>query len=238
MTKSSNPSGVPPARSWCALHPWLPWAAPFLVYVVILGSQDFLPIGPAGNHILRLLLCGAILLFCSRKLFSLRPVNPLGSLLIGIAVFVIWVAPDFFFPGYRGHWLFSNSLLGHFDPSANSEMGTAPISFFAMRIAVSVLLVPIVEELFWRGFIMRILIRSDFENVPMGTWQQSAFLLTAVLFALEHGVYWDVGLAAGLIYNAWMVRTKSLGDLIWAHAITNGLLAAYVITLGKWEFWP
>lgn len=238
MNESPKQRGTPPSPSWCALHPWLPWAAPFLAYVGILACQDLLPFGPAANHILRLALCGAIILFCSRKLFSLRLVNPVGTLLIGIAVFVVWVAPDSLFPGYREHWLFSNSLLGHFDPNANAEMATAPVSFFILRIAVSALLVPIVEELFWRGFIMRILIRNDFEAVPLGTWQRNAFLITAVLFALEHGVYWDVGLAAGLIYNAWMVRTKSLGDLIWAHAITNGLLAAYVIALGKWEFWP
>ncbi|MDZ7638416.1 MAG: CAAX prenyl protease-related protein [Bryobacterales bacterium] len=238
MNKAPSPPSSAVAPSWCAWHPWLPWAAPFVVYVAILASRDYLPLDAASNHLLRLLLSGGIILFCSRKLFSLRPVAPLGSVLVGIAVFLVWVAPDALFPGYRSHWLFSNSLLGHFDPNANAEMATAPASFFALRIAVSMLLVPILEELFWRGFIMRILIRNDFESVPLGTWQRNAFLLTALLFALEHGVYWDVGLAAGLAYNAWMVRTKSLGDLIWAHAITNGLLAAYVIVLGKWEFWP
>ncbi|MCL4783815.1 MAG: CAAX prenyl protease-related protein [Bryobacterales bacterium] len=238
MNDSPKPRGSSPTPSWCALHPWLPWAASFLVYVGLLASRDFLPLGAAGIHILQLAVCGGIILCCSRKLFSLRLVNPLGTLLIGVAVFVVWVAPDFLFPGYRQHWLFSNSLLGHFDPNANSDMATAPPSFFLLRVAVSALLVPILEELFWRGFVMRILIQSDFEAVPLGTWQRNAFLITAVLFALEHGVYWDVGLAAGLIYNAWMVRTKSLGDLIWAHAITNGLLAGYVIALGKWEFWP
>ena len=59
----------------------------------------------------------------------------------------------------------------------------------------------------------------------------------ALLFAAEHGPYWDVGLAAGIIYNYWMVRTRSLGDLIWAHAITNAALCAYVLYTHKWEFW-
>jgi membrane protease YdiL (CAAX protease family) len=58
-----------------------------------------------------------------------------------------------------------------------------------------------------------------------------------VLFASEHGAYWDVGLAAGVAYNWWMVRTRSLGDLILAHAVTNLCLSVYVIAAGKWEYW-
>lgn len=65
----------------------------------------------------------------------------------------------------------------------------------------------------------------------------SAFWIVALLFASEHGSYWDVGLATGIIYNAWMVRTKSLGDLILTHAVTNLCLSLYVIAAGKWEYW-
>ena len=64
------------------------------------------------------------------------------------------------------------------------------------------------------------------------------FWMTAVLFASEHGPYWDVGLAAGIIYNWWMVRTKSLGDCILAHAVTNGALCIYVVATRHWEYWP
>ncbi len=59
----------------------------------------------------------------------------------------------------------------------------------------------------------------------------------ALAFASEHGPYWDVGLLAGILYNWWMLRTKSLGDLICAHAVTNACLSLFVITAGKWEYW-
>jgi membrane protease YdiL (CAAX protease family) len=59
----------------------------------------------------------------------------------------------------------------------------------------------------------------------------------AVLFAAEHGSYWDVGLVAGILFNYWMVRTRSLGDLILSHAVANLSLSAYVIASGKWEYW-
>jgi CAAX prenyl protease-like protein len=107
----------------------------------------------------------------------------------------------------------------------------------AWRSARAVLIVPFVEEVFWRAWLMRWLIRSDFRTVPIGTFQASSFCTVAVLFALEHGAYWDVGLVAGVLYNWWMVRTKSLADCVLAHAVTNACLSAYVITQGQWQYW-
>ena len=71
----------------------------------------------------------------------------------------------------------------------------------------------------------------------LGAFTWSSFAITSLLFASEHGPYWEVGLLAGAIYNLWIVRTKSLGDCILAHAVTNGVLCAYVIAAGKWEYW-
>ena len=105
------------------------------------------------------------------------------------------------------------------------------------RTLRATILVPIIEELFWRSWMMRWLIDPKFEAIPLGTWQSRAFWTTVVLFALEHGSYWEVGAIAGIAYNWWMLRTKSLGDCILAHAVTNGLLCAYVLTTGNWQFW-
>jgi hypothetical protein len=98
--------------------------------------------------------------------------------------------------------------------------------------------VPIVEELFWRGWLMRWLIRSDFESVPLGSYTPMSFWVSAVLFAAEHGAYWDVGLLAGIAYNLWIMKTRRLGDCILAHAVTNASLSAYVIWTGQWRYWP
>jgi CAAX prenyl protease-like protein len=62
-------------------------------------------------------------------------------------------------------------------------------------------------------------------------------IVTAVLFASEHGPYWDVGLLTGFLYNWWMIRTRSLGDCIVAHAVTNACLCVYVVSSGSWEYW-
>ena len=71
-------------------------------------------------------------------------------------------------------------------------------------------MIPILEELFWRGWLMRWLIDKEFLKVPLGMYVSSSFWLVALLFASEHGPYWEVGLIAGAIYNWWIVRTRNL----------------------------
>ena len=78
---------------------------------------------------------------------------------------------------------------------------------------------------------------AKFPVGPLGTYSASAMWISAILFASEHGPYWEVGLIAGLLYNFWMVKTKSLGDCIFAHAVTNGVLSLFVIATGRWEYW-
>ena len=81
------------------------------------------------------------------------------------------------------------------------------------------------------------IINPNFQKVPLGAYSSKAMWISALLFASEHGSYWEVGLLAGLLYNWWMVRTKSLGDCILAHGVTNGLLCVYIIAGKHWQYW-
>jgi CAAX prenyl protease-like protein len=110
-------------------------------------------------------------------------------------------------------------------------------TFLAIRVLGSTLLVPILEELFWRAWLMRWVANNDFWKLPLGYYAPAAFWITAALFASEHGPYWEVGLAAGVLYGAWLIRTKNLADCILAHAVTNGVLAVYVLTRAQWQYW-
>jgi CAAX prenyl protease-like protein len=177
-----------------------------------------------------------VLLFVSRPAIDFRVRNLGGTLLVGVLVFVLWIGPDRLIPGYRQHWLFTNALMGHVQAGI-SEAARSDARVLILRAVRASLIVPIIEELFWRGWLMRWLIRADFKSVPLGAYSAQAFWTVALLFAVEHGSYWEVGLVAGVIYNWWMVRTKSLGDLILAHAVTNGCLSAYVVFAGRWEYW-
>jgi CAAX prenyl protease-like protein len=217
------------------LYPALGYIAPFLVYVGIMGMERAFSVQPLVGYPIRAALTLLVLLLASRRCTKLRPERPLASIGIGLVVFAVWIGPDALF-GYRHHGLFENFVMGSASGSLPPDLRRNPV-FLLIRAAGSTLLVPIVEELFWRAWLMRWLIERDFESVPLGTYLPSAFWITAVLFASEHGSYWEVGLAAGLVYNWWMIRTRSLADCILAHAVTNGALAAYVVTTGAWRYW-
>ncbi|MBK5290761.1 MAG: CAAX prenyl protease-related protein [Acidobacteriia bacterium] len=214
---------------------WFPYVTPFAVFILFLVIGPNLGLG-IWEFPLRVLALALTLYFCSRHVIAWTAPYAMGSILMGAAVFVLWVAPDFLWPTYRQHWLFSNSITGPVASSlpAGFQMDPTALVFRTIRAAI---LVPIIEELFWRAWLMRWLINQDFLKVPLGAYQTSSFLITAVLFASEHGPYWDVGLLTGLLYNWWMVRTRSLGDCILAHAVTNAILSAYVIWGGHWEYW-
>lgn len=167
---------------------------------------------------------------------SFFPKMSIASVAIGIGVFFLWIAPDVLVPGYRNSVLFSNPIIGHVGSSLRPQ-ALSSSWVLAWRSIRASTVVPIAEELFWRAFLMRWLIRNDFRSIPLGTYAPFAFWLTAILFAVEHGPYWDVGLLTGVIYNLWMIRTKSVADCILMHAVTNALLSAYVIASGQWQYW-
>jgi hypothetical protein len=211
------------------------YIAPFLVFIGFMAIDAAIHLPADWYYAMRFLAVLLTIAFVSRPVLSFRAGFPLASIGIGIAVFLIWIGPDLLF-GYRHHWLFDNSLTG----AAASSIPPAlkrNVMFIVLRVASSVALVPVLEELFWRGWLMRWLIAKDFLKVPLGTYTPTAFWIVAVLFASEHGPYWEVGLAAGIVYNWWIVHTRNLADCMLAHAVTNGLLSVYVLTTGQWQYW-
>lgn len=212
------------------------WAGPFAVFMALLVLMPMLEIPQPWDALLRVLIITASLWVFSRRVIDFRAPHWLASIGVGIAVFALWIAPDVLFPGYRDHWLFQNSITGSLKSSLDPAERAMPL-VLALRSIRAILLVPILEELFWRGWLPRWIQNPDFNEVPLGRYTLMAFVITAVLFASEHGPYWDVGLLTGIIYNWWMWRTKSVGDLILAHAVTNACLSGYVVVSGKWEYW-
>jgi hypothetical protein len=219
-----------------ARNPAAAYVAPFAAYVAILGVSAHLPLPLGMAYPLRVGLVCLVLLVLSRKVVPRAANRLFASLLVGAAVFVVWIFPDLLWPGYRQHWLFENPLTGAARSSIPLEM-RADAVFLVFRILGSVVVVPVIEELFWRGWLIRYLTNRSFEAVPIGTATRQAGWITALLFATEHGPYWEVGLLAGIAYNWWVGRTSSLGDCIVAHATTNACLAACVIYAGRWEYW-
>jgi CAAX prenyl protease-like protein len=144
---------------------------------------------------------------------------------IGIAVFVLWIYLDFkplaFAPGEG------------FDPRSGGRLN---IGLVLVRLAGAALVVPVMEELFWRSFLLRWIQRPSFLSVDPTTLGFKALFFSSLLFASEHRL-WFAGLLAGLAY-AWLYKkTGNLWVPILAHAVTNGLLGAYVLATGTWSLW-
>jgi uncharacterized protein len=216
---------------------FIPYVLPFAVFIGFLALQKYFPLPPKIEFIVRDLLLAGVLAGFSRHVIQLRASRRLETVVLGIAVFLIWIGPDVLIPGYRQHRLFQNWFWGQVSSSTIPESVIRSPLVLWPRILQAVVFVPILEELFWRAWLMRWLISPQFEKIPLGAYQAFAFWITALLFASEHGPYWDVGLIAGIAYNWWMVRTRTLGDCILAHAVTNACLCGYVVATRHWEYW-
>lgn len=146
---------------------------------------------------------------------------------VGVLVFLLWIRMD---------WtLGAAATPSGFNPTLLSDR-TVQIVMTLFRVGGAVLVVPLMEELFWRSFLIRYIIDSNFEQVRIGTFTWGSFLLTVVLFGAEHN-YIYAGVMAGVVYNLVLYRTRSLAQCVLAHAVTNLALAVYVVFTGQWQFW-
>ncbi len=210
-------------------HPATPYVAPFAVYMLFLAGE-----GAIAGSVYRLYPVKAVAVAVTllwawagvRDDLRARGGLFFGAL-IGVLALGVWIGPevlritqtDFAASGFNPHYTPHPTLVTCF------------------RIAGAVLVVPVMEELFWRGWMIRWLVKEDFRSVPLGAFTWESFGITVVLFGLEHGALWHVGMITGALYNWILYRTRSLWACILAHAITNLLLAAYVLATGKWGYW-
>jgi CAAX prenyl protease-like protein len=104
------------------------------------------------------------------------------------------------------------------------------------RVLGSVLVIPIVEELAFRGFLLRRLIGPDFTEVSLRPFDVKAFLLSSLAFGAIHQSVW-VGALAGMLYALAQNARGRTGDAILAHAVTNAILTGSALLGGRWAFW-
>jgi exosortase E/protease (VPEID-CTERM system) len=145
---------------------------------------------------------------------------------VGALVFLIWII--------AAHFLLSASAM----PEKLATMSPALRGYWLVsRIAGSILVVPIAEELAYRGYLMRRLINADFESVPYQSVRWLALTVSAIAFGLAHGALWLPGIAAGLAFGLILVRRGRIGEAVAAHATTNALIAASVLGGNQWQLW-
>ena len=212
--------------------PAFPFVAPFALFMGLLYLRQNFPQHSWWLYGVCSLLVLGLLLWLRPRYRGQDPAPPRvrDSVLLGLGAIVLWIALD--------PWMPRTAARDNTFPFATAfEIGFVPgILSIAFRIFGAVLVVPIVEELFWRGFLMRTIIKPEFEEVPLGTFQPLSFYITTVAFALVHVEFGSATLFA-LIAGWWFCKTRSLRAVIILHAAANLGLALYVLLTKNWFLW-
>lgn len=213
--------------------------APFALFMLLLALRGSLPtdgsspVDPRWVYGITVLLVGGLLVYFRREYGELSaqnlptPKEVLLAIVVGVVVFGLWINLDA--PALR---------LG--DASASFKpvdaQGALDWPLIVVRIIGAALLVPVMEELFWRSFLMRWIDRPQFETVVPQQVTLKAIALSTFVFMLAHTL-WLAAIIAGLAYAFLFVRTGKLWVPVIAHAVTNGVLGVWVVMTGRWEFW-
>jgi CAAX prenyl protease-like protein len=207
---------------------WIPHCLAFGLFGVITYAGPALSLSPGVVYPVKTLAAAAALL-AFRRVWAreIRPCLDLGAVAAGVVVFVLWIALDPFYPRVEPDG---------FDPFSIAGSKVLGWCLTGVRLAGAVLVVPVMEELFWRSFAMRYLISSRFTEVPLGRFTGFSFGVVALAFGIEHH-HWLPGIAAGIVYGLVLVRSGNLFTPILAHGVTNLALGIHVLATGKWGFW-
>jgi len=157
--------------------------------------------------------------------------RPLGwewswhSVAIGAAVFALWILLE---PAPES------------PPALPGDLAAIPVwlagLWLVFRIIGSVVVVPLVEELAFRGYLLRKFAARRFEDLDPRHFSLLAFVASSVLFGVLHG-RWLAGTLAGMAYALAVYRRGQIGDAVAAHGTTNALIALHVLVLREWSLW-
>ncbi len=238
-------------------EPRAPLMLPYMVYLVLMMLTELFPSTGIGSHV-------AIVLHIIGAVWAIRLMRhhwpPMGRDHLLVASFVgllaawMWVAGQHWLEGitlggqnlggvlsFGAEWPFVT--LEPLDPADVRDMaadfaGAGYWTHVILKITRAVTVVPIVEELFWRGFILRAFVSWDrFETVSLGKFTLFSFLASSLLSVIQHPANWGVSILCWMLFNGLFYWSKSLRCLMWTHGVTNLALYIYVAKSGDWQFW-
>lgn len=244
------------STSTARAHPTAAYVAPFAVFLGFLAVKPLFTVEnsqlpwwrSAPEHWLyplQTFVCGGLLLYY-RRAYEFRPWRGLGrATVLGALGIVWWFAPAWWYTQHGDGmkeipWLGLAARKHGYDPSIFDPATAIYWEDLLLRFIRLVVVVPLVEEIFWRGFLMRAAIAEgrSFLSVPFGKHHWKAFVLTTVVFMLVHQEEdWLGALGFGTLMYFLCIRTKSLAACVWMHAMANLLLGLYVMKTRQWGFW-
>ncbi len=238
--RTSGGTTLQPARRW-AVRDDVAYLLPMGVFLLFTWAGGKWPSLYTISYIAKTLIV-AVLLAALWKSFTPIKWNHwwLGAIM-GVLVIVQWVGMEHLLTTYGGSF-FQMKGIEPFDPTTAFKDPWQMFLFIGIRWAGATLLVPAMEELFWRDFVWRsILAPNNFKLADVGEWSPVALVLTSIIFSIVH-VQWATAIVWGLMIGGLLVYTRSLGACIVMHGVTNFLLGAYVLWSNHrghphWELW-
>jgi len=240
-----------------------PFVAPFALFMLMLFMEDEDTGSKYYIYPLKALLVGLLILWIWKRLPKIEIKTWLGSIAIGVVGFVVWVGLEPWL--VWSHDAHDGGFNAYKYAEANGYGLNVVYALLAIRIFSAAVVVPIAEELFWRGFLMRFLINPNGKKIPrpdakapvldwldydldrytyddwwknpLGQYRPVSFWATAFIFSMVHGDFWILAIIYAVLVGWLFCRTKSLGDAILAHGVTNLLLGFYVLYTQQWWWW-
>ncbi len=239
------------ATSW---KPFLAYVLPFLFFGVFTSVEGldslkgyFTPI-----YVLKVIaVLGA--LWWGRRYYPVWSWNGVGlGLLVGIVGGIIWIVlckwnfEQLVLPGIvakLAEWFNMPALEEWIKPASRTAYqpfadgaSAAAYGFLLIRLIGMVIVVPIMEELFWRGFLIRIIIDERWQQVPLGKLTRASVIIVTIAFVAVHAE-WTAALVWILMIHWLYWKTKNLWACVIAHAASNAVLAAYILAYEQWQLW-
>ena len=207
-------------------NPTVPYLAPLMLNLGLLlltgaGVASFDLLGP-----LRVLVVAIFIAWLPWRRIGLKRWTFSGyPVLLGVVVFVVWVSlvqPD-------------SADASNVIPGLATLSPAGRAVWLSARIFGAAVVAPIVEELAFRGFLLRRLFQPDFDRVPYATAGRQVWplLASSVVFGAMHQSF-IAGSLAGVAYGLALVPRGRLADAVVAHVVTNAMLAIYVVATSRW----
>lgn len=227
-------------QRWLSI-PEVPRIVPFAVFMLftVIPAEAF-PGAEYWLYAAKAVAVGVLLWLIRGWLPEMKWAVSWEALVVGVLIAVIWLG----IPELKLPWEYVLggkeagpdkgdpwNPLAHFQD--NAALGWA---FLLVRIICRSTVVPMVEEVFYRGFVYRFIASPKFTEVPFGRWHAGAFFITAVMFGFAHGGHWLQGIACAMAYQWLVLRKQRLGDAMTAHAVTNLIISVYAVATNRWEF--
>jgi uncharacterized protein len=236
---TSQAPAPPLVDTWALAWPYI---APMGGFLALTSIEGQLPTAPGGMpsplwyplaYTVKVAIVTGLVWWYRESWRDLKPLpSPAGLALavgVGLAVIAAWIGLDGHYPTIK--------LLGKrtaFDPAVLGP--AARLGFLAVRLFGLVVLVPLIEELFYRSFLLRWIVDPDITQVPIGRVTVAGLAATTAVFGFSHPE-WLPAVLTGLAWG-WLVwQTRSVSACVLSHAVANLALAVYVMATGQWKYW-